>query len=217
MSKSEDCRTRAYLDSLEKAGFSCVELYPEGRHVDVGGLDVAALVLTGGGDLDPSLYGEDQRCCRPVDPTRDRRELALFNWAREKGVPVLGICRGMQAINVFMCGSLCQDIGHQTACKIVRHTPAWGNDDSYHAVEMQEGTRLFAAWSSPKLCVNSHHHQAIKDLGAALRAVGWAEDGIVEAVEAVEAPIFGVQWHPERLGCEGQRLFSWFYNTCLCR
>jgi putative glutamine amidotransferase len=212
LSKRKDCRTAAYLDSLEKAGFSYQELYPCGQGPELGELRLHALVLTGGGDVHPSSYDEKECCCKNLDTRRDCRELTLLKWAREKRIPVLGICRGMQVLNVFMHGTLCQDIKPDTAKPHVPHHDC--GPEYRHAVDIKDGSFLAAAFCSLKLSVNSRHHQAIKELGAGLRAVGWAEDCIIEAVEANEGPMFGVQWHPERLGDEGQRLFRWFYEIC---
>ena len=212
-----DWHKRAYLASLEAVGFSCLELYPARGNPVSGRHSLDALVLAGGGDVHPSFYGDTNRHCQLVDQARDRFELEIFQRALDKNTPVLGICRGIQAINVFMGGSLYQDIeAEKPAPQLPHHVPL--ADAGYrHEVEAHTDSFLAAPMPSGNAWVNSHHHQAVKDLGNGLRAVAWARDGIVEAVEAVGAPVYGIQWHPELLGEEARPLLRWFYTVCLSR
>lgn len=162
------------------------------------------LLLPGGGDLEPWRYGEENTASRGLEPERDAAELALLDRFAALGRPVLGICRGMQTINVWQGGTLLQDIpGHS----------AIHGRDSFHAVRTGPGFLRDACGNLT--CVNSAHHQAAGRLGRGLRAVQWAEDGIVEAVEWQEGPIWGVQWHPERMpGKTGTALFAAFLARC---
>ena len=145
-----------------------------------------ALLLPGGGDLEPWRYGQENTASRNLDPERDEAELALLQDFTAAGKPVLGICRGLQTVNVFFGGTLAQDIpGHG----------ARGGADGLHPVRRAPGAPmpLSGGW------VNSAHHQAADRLGSGLRAVQWAEDGVVEALVHRRLPVWAVQWHPERL------------------
>lgn len=154
-----------------------------------GGQRWDALLLPGGGDLEPWRYGQENTASRGLEPERDREELRLLQAFTAAGKPVLGVCRGLQTINVFFGGTLAQDIpGHSAGA---------------------EGDRLHAVKTAPSplrpLCgermeVNSAHHQAADRLGGGLRAVQWAEDGVIEALCHRRLPVWAVQWHPERLG-----------------
>lgn len=156
-----------------------------------------ALLLTGGVDIDPALYGAaPDRELGTVDGPRDAFEIALYHAFRDAGKPVLGICRGLQVINVAEGGTL-----HQ-------HLPAvdgsWQHEQRnpdgapLHPVRLEPGSRLHAAFGTTDIRTNSYHHQAIDRLGGGLRAVATTGDGIVEAVEESSGSfVLGVQWHPE--------------------
>ena len=161
-----------------------------------------ALLLPGGGDVEPLRYGQRNTASRGLEPERDGAELALLARFAAAGKPVLGICRGLQVINVFFGGTLVQDLaGHS----------AWEGIDRLHRVR-RAGGRWGELLSGP--IVNSAHHQAVDRLGSGLEAVQWAPDGVVEAAAHRALPILGVQWHPERLGtgwrnaADGRRLFA---------
>ena len=158
------------------------------------------LVLCGGGDLDSALFGQESRGSNPPDRTRDGAELALF-WAFFRaGRPILGICRGMQVINVALGGDLIQDL--PPALRPF-HAPA-GREDRIHPIRAEEGGFLHPLYG-PLFPVNSAHHQAVGRLGEGLRASAWAEGGFPEALEHARLPVLGVQFHPERLALEGRR------------
>lgn len=166
---------------------------------------VDALVLSGGGDVDPGRYGADAVPeVYGVDPERDAWELALLEAAEDLGIPVLGICRGSQIINVARGGTLVQHVpGHRVPER---------SGEVIHQVVLAEGSRLMAVARCRALGVNSLHHQAVDAVGRGLRAVAWATDGTVEAIEAVDgSPVLAVQWHPELLpSFPGHpELFAW--------
>ena len=163
-----------------------------------------ALLLPGGGDVEPWRYGRGNTASRGLEPERDTAELMLLERFIAAGKPVLGICRGIQIINVFFGGTLCQDLpGHAAA----------DGKDSFHAVCTVRSPLLPVC--GPVCRVNSAHHQAVDALGRGLRAIQWAEDGTVEALCHDCLPIWGVQWHPERLPEElGGRLFRAFLRLC---
>jgi putative glutamine amidotransferase len=182
-----------YLRAIEAAGGMPVVLPPLG--------DASALLdrldgicLSGGPDLDPDAYGAVQRHSElgPTDPDLDAFELALARAADERGLPILGICRGAQALNVARGGTLHQHLpGHRQT------EPATATT---HSVRVETGSRLATLVGTRPLRVNSFHHQAVERLGGGLRAVAWAGDGTIEAVEAPGAPfLLGVQWHAEGL------------------
>lgn len=165
-----------------------------------------ALVLCGGGDLDPALFGQENRGSHPPDRERDRAELVLAESYLTRGKPVLGICRGMQVLNVFLGGTLLQDL--QPAWRVLHQ----GEEDVYHAVRCRPGS-LLERLLGPCPVVNSAHHQAVDQLGRDLEATAWAPEGFVEGFEHRSLPVLGVQFHPERLSGPGRGkgivLFDW--------
>jgi putative glutamine amidotransferase len=175
------------------------------------GLD--GLVLTGGGDVEPERYGEVRRPeTGGVDPERDRWELALVQQAFAAALPVLGICRGVQVINVACGGTLFQDLADVTP---QQHLVPHPRDEAVHTVRILGGSRLSMVEDATWVGVNSIHHQAINRLGEDLVATAWAEDGLVEAVEHPTLPVLGVQWHPENLQHlpAHRELFSWLVDA----
>lgn len=164
-----------------------------------------ALLLPGGGDLEPWRYGQENTASRSLEPERDRAELALLEDFTAAGKPVLGVCRGLQTVNVFFGGTLAQDIpGHG----------ALEGRDRLHAVRTAPSALL--PFLGEKALVNSAHHQAADRLGSGLRAVQWAADGVVEALCHRRLPVWGVQWHPERLEASpaGRDLLGAFLALC---
>lgn len=214
-----------YVIAIEQPGATAVLLTPahraeSRRHL----LDVAhGLVLTGGEDVAPSRYGEEPHpALGEVNLARDEMELALLEEALERRMPVLAICRGMQLLNVAMGGSLYQDLPSQLEGDLLHEQEAAVNA-RWHRARIEEGSRLEEIFGSADLHINSFHHQGVKRLAPTLRARGWAEDGLIEAVEAPDYPwVFGVQWHPERGEAEmesdrrspDRRLFWAFVEAC---
>ncbi len=193
----------AYLHAVQQAGGVPVPLPPQlsdGSLARVlGGLD--GLLLTGGGDLDPALFGEASHATvYEVAPARDTLELSAIRTALDRRRPILAICRGIQVLNVALGGSLFQDVGTDPGTDI-QHTQTGPRDQPAHRVSVKAGSRLAETLGSEEIDVNSMHHQAVKALGTGLVAVGWAPDQIVEGVELTDPDRFvlGVQWHPEEL------------------
>lgn len=159
--------------------------------------------LPGGADIDPASYGaERQPVCDRSDPPRDRVELMLVKWAMEERKPVLGVCRGLQLINLAAGGSLFQDLKDLKPDSI-KHDyfpfrDGYARDHLAHPVRVVEGTRLHRVAGVTELPVNSMHHQGIDRLGAGLVASAFAPDGIIEGIESPDEHfLVGVQWHPE--------------------
>lgn len=160
------------------------------------------ILIPGGVDVNPLEYGEEVRKeCGNLDPARDRVELQLTRWAMEDGKPMLGLCRGLQIINVASGGTLWQDLAAQDGA-FQKHdyfpTAGFERDHLAHEVEVMPGTKLRRFLESPRVSVNSMHHQGIKQLGTGLVVSATAPDGLIEAVEGGDdAFLVGVQWHPE--------------------
>jgi putative glutamine amidotransferase len=163
------------------------------------------LFLTGGVDIDPSCYRHQRhpRCGR-TDPPRDWTETRLLEWAMCDRKPILGVCRGLQMINVALGGSLLQDVPTQLAGAIEHDSlPTAGSNNSnlvMHPVRIAAGTNLLNIIGAAEIEVNSTHHQAIGELARGLAASAWAPDGLIEAIEASDnddAYLVAVQWHPE--------------------
>lgn len=157
---------------------------------------VDALILNGGSDVAPELYGAEPHAATDApNPGRDDFELRLARGAMARGLPVLGVCRGMQLLNVARGGTLLQDLGAGGIDHYVRE--AW--DRPVHEVEVEPGSRLERVFADGRTNVNSVHHQAIDRLGAGLRVTARAADGVIEGIEDEDGLAVGVQWHPEFL------------------
>ncbi len=167
------------------------------RIPDVLGL-VQGVLLTGGGDVQPSLYGETPMdCTQGVDPERDDFEIALFRQSMAAGLPILGVCRGMQLMNVAMGGTLVQDVFAATG-QFHYDEGRWR--EAVHRIKVEPHSRVAAAMGESDLAVNSVHSQGLGRVAAGVTPVAWADDGSVEAIE-IDAPqlVYAVQWHPEVL------------------
>jgi gamma-glutamyl-gamma-aminobutyrate hydrolase PuuD len=199
-----------YWQRLRDAGLEPVDLHDAG--VTLKGL--SGLVLSGGVDIDPARYGEaPHERVRRTDPARDEFEATLLDAALRQDMPVLGICRGSQLLNVCLGGSLLQ---HIESGEHVADYRTEGYPSRSHEVVTPEGTRL-RSWLGERLIVNSRHHQAVtpERLAPGLVAAAMSPDGLVEATESERHTwVTGIQWHPERdepqLGgfeASGRRLF----------
>ena len=213
--------TNDYLRSLVAAGIPresiAVATPLEPR---VGPFD--ALVLGGGGDVDPARYGRPELANGTVelDPERDALDFRLFEEARASGLPVLGICRGLQVINVALGGTLVQDIPSERPSPVVHQRPKEERARRDHRVVLTPGTRMAAVAGRPEAAVNSRHHQAIDRVAPGLAVSAVAPDGVAEAVEAAGDPwLVAVQWHPENLTGDpvSGRLFAEFLRAARAR
>lgn len=161
---------------------------------------IDGLLLSGGEDIAPSLYGQEPHAALgEVDAERDMFELALFAMARQRGLPILGICRGFQLINVGLGGTLWQDLPSERP-GTVNHDAKGARDARAHEVRIEPGSAVAQALGTTRLDVNSFHHQGVRELAPSLTASGWSGDGLVEAFEQVdEGWIVAAQWHPEEM------------------
>jgi putative glutamine amidotransferase len=188
----------AYLQAVQQAGGVPVPLPPQlsAASLERLGARLHGLLLTGGGDVDPALFGEaPHHTLYDVAPARDTLETAALTLALRRRLPVLAVCRGIQVLNVALGGSLYQDVGTDPGTQIP-HSQTEPRDQPTHKVKVTPVSRL-----AETLEVNSMHHQAIKRLGRGLTAVAWAPDQAVEGAELDDPTRFvlGVQWHPEEL------------------
>ena len=172
---------------------------PLGGYCPPADLSCAGLLLCGGGDADPALYRAENQGSHPPDPARDRAELALIDAFLSAGRPILGICRGLQMLNLALGGALIQDLPPHLA---PFHHGAEG--DRVHPIRTAPDCFLGRLYG-PVLAVNSSHHQAVGRLGEGLVPCAWSEGGVVEAAEHAGRPLLGVQFHPERMSWDLRR------------
>lgn len=164
------------------------------------------VLVLGGGDLDPAFYGQEPEEGRlyGVDPRADAFELGLTNAAIDAGKPFLGICRGMQVLNVARGGTLIQHLGDNTMHSVSDVNAVMVD----HPVSLRPGTLVGELYGTPTLSIRSGHHQAIAELGEGLLVSADAADGIIEAVETADGWVLGVQWHPEDPKVDAQQLLT---------
>ncbi len=177
------------------------------------------ILFSGGADVCPIHYGEEARdVCGATEPQRDEIELAFFDVVFGTSKPILGVCRGLQFINVALGGTLYQDLDTDAPSSVV-HRRKEKMFDCYHSVRIVDSTFLSELLGKEELCVNSFHHQAIKTLGKGLVPAALAADGIVEALSHKgEQYLRAYQWHPERIDDESEdshRIFSDFIDACI--
>lgn len=157
------------------------------------------VIVPGGPDIDPTFMGEEPiPQLGATNRDRDIFEIALIRTAVAKKIPILGICRGMQMINVSLGGSVYQDLNSQFSGKVLKHKQDAPGDQPTHFVAVDRDSKLFKTIGD-NVFVNSRHHQAIKDVAEGLKVVATAPDGVIEGVENFDASIQGVQWHPENM------------------
>jgi putative glutamine amidotransferase len=182
----------------------------------IGMLD--GLLLPGGGDIDPNTYGDypNEKLGR-VDPRKDRTEIDLFTLAFNQNMPILGICRGVQLLNIALDGTLYQDIAGQIRMSM-NHYPEYPASEMCHKVDIEKGTRLYKILGESIIWVNSSHHQAIKLHGKGLVVNAKSPDGVTEGLEQPSKKwVIGVQWHPELYWRNDRlmtKLFKEFVEAC---
>ena len=206
-----------YVQSLERAGAQAL-------WIELGDMDKAiaaavncdGLLLPGGADIAPGMYGQaaSEKCGKPNE-ARDSAEPKILEAFLETGKPVLGICRGVQLLNVYFGGTLLQDIRDRQK---YNHSDFFTRAKSAHPVNIEKGSKLYEIFGAEAVEVNSLHHQAIDKIGDGLRLTAKSGDGFVEALELEKYPFcVAVQWHPEHMSkksAEQRKLFSAFVAAC---
>ena len=193
---------QAYVQAVQLDGGAPVIIPPHLEETELRAIfeSIDGVLLSGGGDILPALYGEeDSGLLWTVDEGRDHTELALARWALTERRPMLAICRGIQVLNVAAGGTLVQDIPTQVPNGLTHSSVAGRPKSSIaHSVEVTPNSRLAELVSAGPLGVNSSHHQAVKDVGSGLIVTARASDTIIEGLESPDHPFcVGVQWHPE--------------------
>ncbi|GGA19367.1 gamma-glutamyl-gamma-aminobutyrate hydrolase family protein [Psychrobacillus lasiicapitis] len=190
------------------------------------GLDIIVdridgLLLTGGGDIDPTLFGEEPHPrLGSIVPERDAFEIQLVQKMLEKNKPILGICRGAQILSIAAGGDMYQDIYAQSPAQLLQHDQQAPNWYASHFVHVTEGTILSNVAGVEKFKVNSFHHQAVRNVPNGFLVSGIASDGIIEAFESKNHPfVMGIQWHPESLLMKDDlisaAIFERFIDACV--
>ncbi|MBQ8522006.1 MAG: gamma-glutamyl-gamma-aminobutyrate hydrolase family protein [Bacteroides sp.] len=200
--RDNDCTlAEGYYQSVLKAGGVPVILPPYEETVAlVNTLDsLDGLLLTGGADINPLYLGEEPiKELHGINPRRDRQEWLLVKLAADRQIPVLGICRGAQLMNVALGGTLYQDIHSQMEGIRIKHDQELERGYASHTVKVDADTLLYKLFQTDTLAVNSFHHQAVKEAAPGFRVCACSSDGVVEAIESTEyKSMLGVQWHPE--------------------
>ena len=201
-----------YPQAVARAGAVPVVIPPFTSDESIAALleRVDGVCLAGGPDIHPSLYGEEPSdALGPTEPALDGSEIALTRMAIDRELPMLCICRGHQALNVARGGTLVQDLPDHRQTE-PGHIPT-------HRVRIEPGSLLAQSIGATEIEVNSFHHQAVEKLGDRLRPVAWAEDGLLEGIEATDREFcLGVQWHAEGLvdSREQHNLFAAFIEAC---
>lgn len=209
-----------YMSGLEQAGAVPVMLPLTQDEEEICLLvdRMDGFLVTGGHDMDPSRYGQEpDAACGVLCRERDGMEQILLARALEADKPVFGICRGIQSLNVFLGGTLYQDLPTQRPSQVEHHMTA-PYDQECHRVTLAEGGWLHRLLGVETIPVNSYHHQAVKDLAPGLKAAAWAPDGLVEAVELPgKRFVAAVQWHPEfswKTDANSREIFRAFADAC---
>lgn len=219
--KNEPYMRPAYMKAIRAAGGIPVILPLEADEEDLRQLLAHAdgVLFTGGPDIHPFSFGEEtQRFCGNVSMKRDSMELLLLTLSMEMKKPLLGICRGVQLINIGLGGDVYQDILSQFKEDFpIAHTQPFGYEIPSHTVSVTDGTLLSKITQSGTIRVNSMHHQAVRKVAPGLVASGFAPGGLIETVEMPDYPFFlGVQWHPEYLWDHddaARRIFECFVDA----
>jgi putative glutamine amidotransferase len=214
---------RNMLHGFGEAGATPLTIDCHQSHYDIAGVvrRLDGLVISGGADVDPTVYGGDPgdpTIC-DIDPVRDQNEQTALRAALDAGLPVLAICRGLQLVNVTLGGTLYADLQRDLTGGVEHEQSEQALAWPLHTVDVVPGSRL-SQWLgglSGRLAVNSEHHQGVRQLGDGLVATAVADDGLIEGAELTDHPLVAVQWHPEILWPNDElalQLLSSFVDVC---
>jgi putative glutamine amidotransferase len=207
-----------YYNAINLAGGLPMPIMPidDDDYIDSIVKTMDKFLFSGGSDVDPMLYGEALRYdCGYINEFRDRFEMKLLRRVIEAGKPILGICRGFQLINVFLGGSLYQDLKSQYESSIQHATRNVEKHKKTHKLLIEKESILEKIFDNSEILINSKHHQAVKTLGENLIIEAVSEDGLIEGFSSEKHSILAVQWHPEMMyeyHVEQLELFKWFIN-----
>ena len=208
-----------YLEGVARAGGFPVMLSAamKGLTIDTMLDTCDGIIIIGGPDLNPrSWSGEQHPMTQCMESPRQEFDIELIQKTVKRNKPILGICLGIQELNIALGGSLLQDIPSLFVSSTLRHRKKTGCSFQEHTVHVEPSSLLYSIVGSEEIIVNSSHHQAVGEVAPNLRAVAWAPDGVIEAIEATDGRhILGVQWHPEYLidRPEHLNLFRWLVDT----
>ena len=205
-----------YLNSIFEYGGIPFPLFHNNRLIKDISNELDGLIITGGNfDIDPKLYGKESLGSRQLKNLRTEFEMLIFKNFLKQKKPILGICGGQQLINVACKGTLIQDI-NSTISTAINHEQKNPRNETSHKIKIKKGTKLFDILKKNEILVNSAHHQSIEILGKKLIQSAFAEDNVIEAIEHKDHPwCIGVQWHPEFLITESDKLIfkNFIYNS----
>ena len=199
-----------YEKAVEKAGGE-----PLSFHCPDPEMEFDALILAGGGDVDPVEFEERNKGSYDIDRPRDQAELALGSRCINENKPILGICRGHQVVNIALGGNIYQDMNDEL---VKLHGQGPDGESKYHTIKVAQYTMLGDLYGT-EMTVNSSHHQANRQFGQGLYRTAWDENGVIEAMQHGTLPIWTVQFHPEQMTGEhgeadGQKIFDFFLEQC---
>lgn len=216
-----NCLNCNYINAIVEAGGTPVMIPLVGeeesllKYMNI----IDGILFTGGVDVSPLYYGENPiKDIGAIEQDRDAYEMFLFKEAYDVNMPIMGICRGIQLINVALGGSLYQDINSQIESSLGHNPKESPMNQVHHMIRIEKNSKLYDIFENETIAVNSFHHQSIKDLGKGLKVTAHSYDGIIEAVESMERDfVLGVQWHPEALVPKhetSKKLFNEFVKQC---
>lgn len=209
-----------YVNAIKRAGGVplVIPMTTDEKQIEAVLNVIDALVLTGGEDIDPlKYYGEQPHPnLGTVVPYRDEFDYKLVRMAVAKGIPVLGVCRGEQMLNVAFGGTLIQDIPTQVKGTFVKHSQKAPRNYGTHSITIEKGSQLNKILGVTEINVNSYHHQAVKDVAPGFKVTAYSKDGVVEAIEKIDNPkVMGVQFHPEGFVASGDDTFIGLFKALL--